>query len=85
MPRNIHHLGDMNNRYEAKILMDGMMDGNPQYIHQQGDVSTLPQIYLEPVNVLYFGVNEPSKTRPFLIKIRVIWVVGIHIYIYIET
>ena len=42
---------------------------------------------MEPVNVLYFGVKEPSKRRPFPIKTLVIWVPGtcryVDIYIYI--
>ena len=39
-------------------------------------------IYLEPMNVLYFWAEKPSKTRPFPIKARVIWVPGVYIYIY---
>ena len=48
----------------------------------QKSISRLILIYLEPVCPLFWGV-EPSKTRPFSIKTRAIWVPGIYIYNYI--
>ena len=40
-------------------------------------------VYLEPGDVLYFGVWTLQKVRPFPFKTRAIWVPGICIYIYI--
>ena len=68
------------------LLNDGMVVLHPVFLSGGLEVPlanehrSVYNIYMEPVNMLYFGTSTLQRKAQTPIKMRVIWVPGIYIY-----